>query len=329
MPERSTISQVVQFGKETTSGTGVSANKLMTALDLDVTADLSFDQFMPSGFKYPTLNPLGTDMTTVGVKAKPTFTEFVYILSSLFGAATITTPMGATNARLWTFNEVYNADTTPVTFTVEKGSAVRAFKFSYGTFTGFTMSGDRRKVDLSGAMFGQNLTDGITLTSTPTSVALIPILGKQVDVFSDATSGGLGTTKLSRLLKWEISVVSAFVPLWIVDSSKASFVTAVQTAPQGRVKLTLEADSNGMTPLSDARAGTRKFIRWQADAGVNSIESGQSYNVTFDLACDLVAGVPFKDQDAVYAADYEFAISADTGWGKAILPTVKNTLTAL
>src|SRR5215831_18291185 len=143
MGERSTITQLIQLGPESVPGTQVAATKIMSAMMLSIDPTLPIDEFTPSGFKYDTVTVAGREAVAGKLTGVPTYTEMVYPLSSLFGAAAITTPSGGTASRLWTFNPSPNLEDTPKTFTVEYGSTSnRAFKFGYGLFTSFGFSWD-------------------------------------------------------------------------------------------------------------------------------------------------------------------------------------------
>src|SRR5947209_2020957 len=79
-----------------------------------------------------------------------------------------------------------------------------------------------------------------------TAIALVPMLPKQFDVWIDNTSAGLGTTKLGRLLQGNLQFGGKYQPLWVVDSSQASFVQVVEQTPNARIRLLVEADATGM-----------------------------------------------------------------------------------
>lgn len=330
MPERSTITQLVNWGAEATAtpGTAVVSGKQMTALALEVGPSINFDHFRPSGYKYSTIVVTGKDWASARLTGQPTYTELVYPLSSLLGVATITTPSGGTASRNWAFSPSTTANDIPNTFTVECGSSVRASKFSYGLVTGLTMPFDRDKMSLSGDMIGQFLTDGITITATAAAVALVPVLPKQITVFSDATSGSLGSSTLGRVMSGEFSLVNKYSPLWVVNAANTSFVTHVDIEPQATFKLTTEADAAGMAHLTNARAGTTEFLRFQAVGDV--IEAGTiTYKMTIDMAGKIESVSTFKDDQGVYAIDYTFRLVHDSGWGKALTVNLVNALTAL
>lgn len=330
MPERSSITQLTNWGVEGTStpGTAVVSGKQMTALMVEMGAAITFDSFAPAGYKYDTIVTPGKDMVNARLTGRPTFTEGVYPLSSVLGTAVITTPSGGTASRDWTFSPLSNAADVVNTFTVEVGSSVRAQKFSYGLVTGLTFTGDRDTVTLSGDMIGYAMSDGITITGTAAAVSLVPMLAKQFTIYSNATSGSLGSSALTRVLSWELAITNRFLPLWTVNQSQTSFVTHVEVKPTATLRLTVEADAAGQAHLTNARAGTTEFIRIEAIGDI--IEAGTiPYKARFDLAAKVNAISDFKDDQGVYAVDYTFDIVHDSGWGKALQVVLTNTLTAL
>jgi hypothetical protein len=271
MAERTTITQVTQWGPETTPGTLVPATKLMSALEITPGEKFTFDTFVPSGNKYASIVVPGKEWLEAKIKGYPTFTEIVYLLSSLFGAATITTPSGGTSSRLWTFTPSTTQPDTPQTYTIEFGSSVRAFKFGFSTVTGMGITFDREKISLDGDILAQPLTDNITLTSSLPTIALQPVLAKQIQMCLDTSAANFGNTVMPRFLSGAFNFTNKYGPLWVVNSANSSWVAIVELMPKPTFKLKLEADANGMTPLTNARAGSTQWIQLQALG--NSIEN--------------------------------------------------------
>lgn len=319
MAERASVFQGVQIGVETTSGTSVAASKLLTSMEIVPQIDLTIDTFRPMGNKYITVAAAAKELTSAQVRGKLTYTEIVYPLSSLFGAGVIT---GA-GPFTWVFSPGSTAADAFKTFTIEQGNAVRAEKWTYGLFTGLSITGSRDGFDIRGTMQGQAVTDGITMTTTPTAIALVPVLGKDVSVFYDATSAGLGTTKLGRVLSLEFNFNDKYSPLWAVDNTQASFVAQVERAPTANIKLIVEADAAGMALLTDARAGTYAYVRIVGTQGTNSL--------TFDCAVKHVKPDPYRDQDGVYAIGWNLQLAHDQAWGtgKSMVVTAINGLAGL
>lgn len=159
------------------------------------------------------------------------------------------------------------------------------------------------------------------------SVELVPVLGKQVSVYLDDTSGGLGGTKLTRCLQATWSIGNRYAPLWVVDAAQTSWVTHVEVEPDLTVNLQVEADAQGMGLLTALRAGDRKFLRIQAVG--DEIETSYNYTFTVDTAVEVTEVGNFSDQGGVYGVEFTMVGIYDTTWGKAFSIVVRNDLTAL
>jgi len=329
MPERTTITQVAQLGVETTPGVAVAANKLLTALSIDPAINLEATTFRPSGGKYATLAAPGKDFVEAKISSDVAcYNHLAYLFSGILAYAA-PVQQGTTTAYLWTFVPSQTAEDTIKTYTIEKGSAVRAGRFAYGLLNELTISFDREKIEISGTMLGQQYTDNVTLTANPTAVAAQPILPSALDVFIDNTATGIGTTKWTRVLSGELSISDRFAPVWTLNSAVTSFVAHVERAPKAQLKLLVEADAIGMSLLPAMRAGDKRYIRLKAVGPL--IASTYYYTFQFDL-CGVLSEVgEFSDEDGVYAIEWTFDVAFDKNWGtgKAMEAQLMNVLSAL
>lgn len=332
MAERTSVTQVVQLGVETTPGTSVAANRFLPSVMVNMGPDASFTEVRASGNKFPGKEVLGKEWSTVKMPNQAmTYDEVVYFLSSLMGYAAPAVQGGATptTAYLWTHNVSSTAEDTVKSFTIEQGSAVRAHKATYCQATGMTLSGDRDKVDVGCDMIARSISDGVTLTAAPTAVAQVPMLAKDTSIYIDDTSGGLGTTKLTRDLSWEVSLNNKVGPLWVVDKAQTSFVALVEQPVDATFKVMVEADAQGMGLLTAMRAGTRKFIRLDITSD-ELAGTGFPYYLRLDMACEIAEKPSeFTDRDGVYAIEYTFKTVHDATWGRAVTASVMNKLAAL
>ena len=334
MAERSTISQAVQIGVETTPGTAVAANKRLGSIGFNLAPKVETNAQRPIGQKYANLQILGKEWSEAALEGAPAYTELPYLLSSLMSTATITTIMdGATDTlgRRWVFNSnAFGAD-TPKTFTVEQGSSVRAHRASNVIISDTTFNFSRTEVTLEGTAIARALEDGITLTSSPTQLAQIPVRPTEVTFYLDDEAADLGTTKLTRALSGSFELSSRFGPLWVVDASQPSFVTTVETEPSCEFKLMQEADAQGMANLTAMRAGATKFLRNEAKGPV--IYDDNAVLVEHRLRIDVAGQVSdvgeFSDEDGVYAIEWTFGSVVDSTWGKAFTAEVVTTTAAL
>lgn len=336
MAERSSLTQTVQIGAESTAtpGTAVVTGKQLTAMGIEMGPRITFDRFRPAGFKYATIVTPNMEYVEASLNGRPTYTEIVYPLSGLLGGATIATPSGGTASRSWTFNPSSTANDVPITYTVAVGgtaAADRAEKFSYGLVTGLTIPFDRSSISMTGTMIGQIMSIGVgtaLMVGTATAIALVPVLSSQVCVYSDATSGSLGSSRLTRVMSGELQITNKYAPLWTVDCTQASFVAHVDVEPSAQLRLTVEADAAGLAHYTNAQAGTTEFLRVEATGTV--IEAGSiKYKMTWDMAGKIKEISTFKDVAGVYAFDVSYDIVHDATYTRALQCVIINNLTSL
>jgi hypothetical protein len=336
MPDRSTVSQTVQIGVETTYGTSVPASKLLRSISIEPGIQTNVDVFRAMGVKYPSVAVQGREWVQARISGSPTFDEIIYLLSSCVASSTGVV-VGTSGAFKWDFNPSSTAPDAYKSFTVEHGSSVRNDKFSGGVVTNLGMTVTRERVDLTGQMIGQRLDNSNPgMTATPTGIPLVPIAARYFDVFSDDTSVGLGTTKLTRPLSFGWALDNRFGAVWAIDSSQSSFAALVETVPRFQIRLMVEADAVGMGFLDTLRLGSTKFLRLKtAITGANATPAivgavpAANYNFTADFAAKVSAIANFSDQGGVYAVEYTFDVVDDTTWGKAFTMSVTNGTTAL
>jgi hypothetical protein len=328
MAERATILQGSQIGVETVLGTSVAANKKLNSFNVNLNEAVNIQRFVPLGQKYPTILIPGEEWTTGTLQGKLDYCEIIYPLSSVIGAVA-PAQQGATTAWLWTFQPQQATYDTIKSFTIEEGdTTTRAHKASGIIFDSFGFSWSRSAVDVTGTLLAQQLQDGITMTASPTALDQQPVVPVNIDVFLDATSAGLGTTRFTRVLSGSFAIASRFNPVWTMASNNASWAAYVEVEPATTLKLLVEADTQGMTQLTSMRAGTTQFIRVIATSP-NLAGTAFPYKIQFDMACKVSAVANFSDSNGVYAIEYTFDVVTDVTWGKPYQILVMNKQTAL
>lgn len=329
MPERASVFNVLQLGVEVTHGTAPAggASRLLSSIDLIPTASIGVDFYGPQGQKYDTVAVAGKDLTTYRLTGKPVYSELIYPLSSLLGAATITGP-NADGAYTYTWNPSSVGPDAFVSYQIQRGSSVGAEQSLYTIINQLGLTFDRDRADLSGAAFGRAQTTGVTLTASPTAIPLIPISPKDFSIFSDTTSGGLGTTRLTRVLRSSWNFGNAkFNPLWAVDQSATSFSEIVEAKPGATFSMLVEADTAGLAFLTTIRNGTTAFIRVRATGPL--IAGTSNYQLTLDQAVKFGTPSEFRDEQGVYAYELNGRIVGDAVWGHALQAVMINTQATL
>lgn len=327
MAERSSLTQGVQIGVETTPGTGVAASKLLNSISIEPSVAVDMQRFLPMGQKYASIITPGKEWVEADISGRGTYSEIVYLLSSVCVAATPSTV--DTSGKSWVFTPAARAEDTVKTYTVEQGGVVRAQKFSYGLVTSMELDFTRDGVEVTGSMIGQALQDGITLTAAPTAIEEKPILPTGIDVWLDTTSGGLGTTKQLRVLNAHFQLGDRFNPVWVLNSAQTSFVAHVEKEPTAQITILVEADSQGMAALTQLRAGTTKFIRIKATSPDLAGSATAFYSLGIDAAVKVSDVGNFSDEDGVYAIEFTFDIVYDATWTKAFEITAVNKVASL
>lgn len=329
MPERATLTQGVQLGVESTPGTSVAADKKLLSTSIQTKVMAEINSFRPMGTKFATTEILGKEWSEFDIEGQGSYQDTPYLLSSCLAYAA-PVQIATSGAYTWTFAPSSTADDTVKTYTVEHGSSVRAHKLTNALITEIEYDFSRDGVEIKGAGIGQKITDGITLTATPTSIAEKPILPTDVDIYIDTTSAGLGTTKLTRALTANIKVSDRFGPVWVLNSANSSFVSTIETEPSAEVTVMVEADSQGMGLLTDMRSTTTKFLRISATSADNAGNSGTNkYKFQWDAAVKVKDVGEFSDEDGIYAIEWTFDMIHDPTWGKAMTVECVNSVSAL
>jgi hypothetical protein len=326
------VSQGVQIGVETTSGTAVPANKKLMAYRIDPHVAVETTQYRPSGYLVPSAAAVNTEATEADFEGPIDYQNIVYPLSSIFGAATISQPASVPSPTVyeWLWNFTGKSVITPKTFSVEVGDSTRAVKFNYGAFTGMDLSIERTGDNtVSGSMMGRALTTGGTLTATPTEIEMLPVNGNHWDVFTATTGAGLTAgTKLLAIYDAGLSFGDILAAEYTLNSANTSFNSLyINEDPSFEWTMTLGADATSEGFIANMRAGTKNFIRLQATGPI--IEDAFNYSITIDMCVVVTDFDAYGSNDGAYVLPTSFALAYDATWGKAMSITVRNSLSAL
>lgn len=328
MVARASIFEGVQLGLESTPGTGVAANRKLLGISINPKINAEINKFRPIGSKFPTVSALGKEWVTASIEGIGTYNDPTYLLASLINNPT-PVQQGATPAWLWTFNPDSDGPDDPATYTVEQGSSVRAHEFSYGLVSALEFAFSRSEIAITGEMIGRALSDGITMTGAPTSIALVPVLPTQVDIFLATSYAGLaGASALERAISASWAMRNRYGMIFpLATAVGTSFDEHLEIEPELQCKLKMEANSEGMALLSDLRDGDTRFMRILAVGAV--ISGAYTYRLQIDTALKVMDVSEFSDEDGLVAVEWTLDGVHDATWGQATQVQLTNTLTAL
>lgn len=326
MVDRAKILESVQIGLEVTEGTAVAAPTTIRSTSIETKIGGAAEFFRPDGRRFNTLSTLNQEWTTFALNGKGTYTELCYLLPMMFGNPSPTNTGVAVKTRTYTMSDT--AYLSPVTATIMKGGSVRAQKLAGALLTDLTMMYSRKSgVTFTGSGIGRLFTDAITMTGSPSDVTLVPIIGKQLDCYIDATAANLGVTKLTRAFSLEMAMTGVYGPVWAINSAETSYGGHVDLGPATSVKFTLEADSTGMAYLTQFRAGTLMFIRVQGTGA--DVESSFPYSIKHDVCINIKTAEPDTDEDGVTTVVYEGELIQDTTWTKSMQLAITNGIASV
>src|SRR6266568_566109 len=267
-PERSSVNQTLQFGLEATPGVNVPANKLLQCFDIQLGAMADVKPYEPTGRKYPSIVIENSEWVEGTLGGELDYNGMGYALAGVCGAPVISAVGASAIAKSWVFTPPVTGSVQPQTFTIEQGennaygNAIYNHKVNYGLISELGYKGDRKAgFTVSGKVLAQALQRAITMTATPTAVALQPSAGKHFNFYLDATSAGLGTTQLLKVLNVDFSFANLYGMFFPMNRANLGYAAHVDLNPTCAIKLLLEADAIGMTPLSYLQAGTTMFLR--------------------------------------------------------------------
>jgi hypothetical protein len=302
----------------------------------EVGIDAGVSMFGASGHKYDLAAEEDWEQTSINVSGNMDFNGLCYLLAGVMGSVNPATHGSSSTAKDWVYTPPVSSVIVPQTYTIQQGDAVRARSLSYGLLNSFGYKGTRKTpFTVSAKGFGQILSDGITLTASPTAVAISPIVGKFFNVYLDPTSGAIGTTQLTRCFSVDYSFDGVYDTFYPLNRTNVSFTGHVDKKPKCTLKLLLEADATGLDTMQTTylQAGATVYVQVQAQGNQIASDGPGSVKATFthNMACKVNKPSALKDEQGICALEWELNVIEDPSWnsGQAQQITVTNLLTAL
>ena len=270
MTEIVSVNQRVQIGAESTAGTAVPAAKLLNCFDFQFGVNAATSEYTPTGSKYVATVEEDTEYTDITVGGNLDYNGLPYLLSSTMGIVAPVAHGVSAVAKDWPYIPPVSGSIAGQTYTLQQGDAVRARSFANGLLSMFGYKGTRKSpFTISGKGFGQPLSDGITLTASPTAVALAQAVAKEFNVYLDTTSAGLGTTLLTRVFSVDYAFDSVYGPFFALSRATVGFSGTADLKPKCSFKMLMAADSNGFGAMQGyLQNGTILYLRVEAIGSV-------------------------------------------------------------
>ena len=328
------------WGPETTPGTAPAdanfkALRAVSVEDVRPTVDAGIERLL--GQKIGSISWVGRESTELSLRSQPVYGQLAHLFCSLLKNVTPTTLMeGATTVGYqWLFNPSLAREETPKTFTIAlqpyiDSGGPRSMRMSYGLVNtlAFRFPAQGRP-ELTGSMIGRAMTTNQGVIASPPDVETVPILSKHASVYIDDTVGGIGTTKMTRVVEAELTFENRWAPLYVLDASQASFAVHLEQPVVCRLRLLMEADAQGLQGLTQLRNNAKRYIRLMAEGPLLPGAATTHYVLKVDMAAVVQAVGTFRDQDGLFASEYTFEAVYDSAFSGALNVTVQNNVAAL
>jgi len=139
-----------------------------------------------------------------------------------------------------------------------------------------------------------------------------------MSIYLDATSAGLGTTKLTDVFKLSVKLPNKYDLKWVIDAAETSWDDIVEQAMTPKVTLECEFTSQMRTLYNTLKADNVGNYFLRATAVGENIGAGADYTFRLSSALQFTdAKEQRKGNGDVYAYSFEMECVADTTWGKA------------
>lgn len=272
------IGRTTQVGVETVPGTAPAggATKQLTDLTIALDPTFSVSEVRGTGRRFDaSVNPTGQESTGGKLGGGLGYNSFVYPASMIWGAATITTPSGGVNARQWQWIPALTGSITPQTMDIEQGDSLDAEQALNAILTDIGVDFTRAAVAPSGTLLAKALNKasaggpftGMT-TSGVTAIPIVPVLPVQWNAYMDDLATNIGNTQLLRCFHGGLTYSGSYLPFFPLNSSINSFAgVADDAALKTTALIELMKDSVGEGLWAQARAGQKKYIRFEAVSG--------------------------------------------------------------
>jgi hypothetical protein len=288
MADRSVKSRKTFLEFEATPGVlpAGGADKRLQDISIDFAPKINKKRIKPRGNTFASTMQRGIEWTDIAASGDLGFVSILYILESLFGAATLTTEGTAVKKR------EYNLSGTPRTLAIDQGSAVRAQRVLNALFTGFSISANPNEATIQAPGIAKQITDDVTLAVSPADIILAQPNTVQAALYLASTYAGLGSVGAStpaaetRFMQFNLGIGTYYETVETMHPTNTSWNAILEgDNTTGDVGITLGADSVGWGYLTNIQNDTPFFGRYEVLGA--TIEGAFKYLFALDFKAQL------------------------------------------
>jgi len=237
-----------------------------------------------------------------------TFEQILYLLH--MGVLGNSAPVGAGDAKYWTFTPSMAAAGVFDSFTIEYGDDIEQWETEFCLASEIEISGAMNEpMKMRGNIFGRKMTVcAFTNVGNPPTVE--DILTQKARLYIDTETGKIGATeKASQLITFTYTIKTGLTPKRYADGS-IDFSTYNETFKGVDLKMTFAFNANAEVERLLFDGETKRLIRIEATGGVAQADEDSTADVgvgdwTIDGTNLLVTDSSFVAADRVIKVDSE------------------------
>lgn len=338
----------LQFGIESTNGTGVAATARMrwNGGMLDDQRELKFPEELVGLYGGTDRSLIAKVTGALDIAETPlTPEQLPYLLASLYGGPVTGAADGTGSSGYRYVTTIPTLPSSPPTnrsHTVEGGDNNEVERLTYGKCVKLTVKGaGEAECTMAGSMIGQQVARYATGFASVSLVDTNDLIFAGSKLYLDAIGGTIGTTAIAnQFLGFELTFEGLWVPKYTGEGTTSAPVWSfvVYTGHKITGKLTLEHDTgaDGNTGLKSLfRAQTPRLMRIDclgqsyATAGSGTLFTGGRRGVRFDLPIKVTKAPPLDDMSGNSTISFEFESRYNATAATAGTITVCNETSAL
>lgn len=241
------------------------------------------------------------------------------------GTFSVTAGSTATITYRWWFTPNVTGPDTIQTYTMQKGSSIDASQISYVAVDSLDLDFGQKGCEMKATMFGQAISDGVSMTASPTYVPIHAVSPNSIDVFVGTSINNMAL--LPACYKASFGIKSRQKPVFRLRTDEQSYGGTVETKWGLSAQIVVEENTAEDAYLTDLRQHAMMYGRIEATGAQTEPGFFRKIVLTFPFK---FSGTKRGDNEGVYAGTYDLEPIYDaSGVGYAVRAMIDTDYAAL
>jgi len=304
-----TALRVVQWGRESTWGTGVAAAVIGSGIsdfNFNHGVNINRKKFLAGSLQPAQVASVTRKMPVAQISGDVTPEDIIYMLDS--GIKGSVSPTG-TNPYTYVFAAPTTASGAPRSRTLEFYDGSQCHEMNGALLESITFTGadGTDNVTFQANFIGKQIVP-TTVTGALSSRSFSLLPAQSCALYVDSAAGTIGSTQISStLIDWSLTINTGIHTKFFMDGGSVATSYGVGTM-DAQLKCTFEYNSDAHTQLTNYIAGTAQLVR------VKAATTAGTHYVNFDMGAVATSIEPlFGDRDGNTTLAVTYDAITDTG----------------